>query len=242
MNISIVIPAYNEERRIAPSLKYIISYLKKHFDKYEIIIVDDGSNDRTHEIISRYKNNNVKILRNELNKGKGYSVRRGILTAQYPLVLFSDSDLATPIEELGDFTRYINNHNYDIVIASRNLKNSNIKNNQPLYRQVLGKIFPRIVNLVLLNGFKDTQCGFKLFKTDAAKKIAQLQTIERFSFDIEILFIAKKIGYRIKETPVVWMDKEGSTVNTFKDGFKMLIDLFRIQFNNFAGKYSMHID
>ncbi len=142
MNISIVIPAYNEERRIEPSLKYIISYLKKHFDKYEIIIVDDGSNDRTHEIISRYKNNNVKILRNELNKGKGYSVRRGILTAQYPLVLFSDSDLATPIEELGDFTRYINNHNYDVVIASRNLKNSNIKNNQPLYRQVLEKFSP----------------------------------------------------------------------------------------------------
>lgn len=242
MNISVVIPAYNEERRIEPSLKQIISYLSEHFDKYEIIIVDDGSDDKTYEMISRYKNENVKILKNEINKGKGYSVKKGILNAQYPLVLFSDSDLATPIEELEGFIGYITDHNYDIVIASRNLENSKIKNKQPLYRQIMGKVFPEIVGLILLKGFKDTQCGFKLFRTDVARKIVQLQTVEGFSFDVEILFIADKMGYRIKEAPVVWMDKDGSTVRTFKDGFKMLIDLFRIQFNSFAGKYSARSD
>jgi dolichyl-phosphate beta-glucosyltransferase len=163
------------------------------------------------------------------------------LNSSFPLVLFSDSDLATPIEELKGFTEYIINHNYDIVIASRNLKNSNIKNKQPLYRQIMGKVFPKIVNLILLRGFKDTQCGFKLFKTDVAKKIAQLQTIEGFSFDVEILFIANKMGYKIKEAPVVWIDKAGSTVRTFKDGIKMLIDLFKVKYNDILNRYFSNI-
>ena len=238
MNISVIIPAYNEEQRIGPSLKAIITYLNNHFDEYEVIIVDDGSNDKTNEIISMYKDNNLRIIRNEVNKGKGYSVKIGILNARYPLVLFTDSDLATPMEELNGFIGHIRN-DYDIVIASRNLKSSDTKNKQPLYRQIMGKTFPKIVNLILSGGFKDTQCGFKLFKTDIAKKICQLQTIERFSFDVEILFIAKKMGYRIKEASVVWIDKEGSTVRAFKDGFEMLIDLFKIQYNNLRGKYNI---
>ena len=233
MKITVVIPAYNEERRIEPSLTHIINYLENHFDEYEVIVVDDGSNDRTREIVSNYKNRGVRIITNNVNKGKGYSVKMGILNAQYPLVLFSDSDLATPIEELEGFIGFIDD-DFDIVIASRNLKNSDIRNKQPIYRQIMGKTFPKIVNKILLGGFKDTQCGFKLFKTDAAKKIVQLQTINGFSFDVEILFIARKLGYRIKEAPVVWIDKEGSTVRTFKDGFKMLMDIFKIKYNIFS--------
>jgi dolichyl-phosphate beta-glucosyltransferase len=242
MNISVVIPAYNEEKRLENSLKHIITYLKNNFNEYEIIVIDDCSADNTGKIASKYTNKNIKILRNETNRGKGYSVKRGILNAKYSQVLFSDSDLATPIETLEDFVGYMTDNDFDIVIASRNLKNSNIKNKQPLYRQIMGKIFPKIVSLILLKGFKDTQCGFKLFKTHIAKKIIQMQTIEGFSFDVEILFIANKIGCRIKEAPVVWIDKEGSTVRTFKDGFKMLIDLLKIRCNDILGKYSMDIN
>lgn len=237
MNISVVIPAYNEEYRIESSIVSIIKYLNANFNKYEIIIVDDCSSDITNEIVSRYTNENVRVLRNETNRGKGYSIKRGILNATYPMVLFSDSDLATPLEELKEFTEYITYHNYDIVIASRNLKESNIDVKQPCYRQILGKTFPKIVYFAFLKGFKDTQCGFKLFKTDIAKKIFQLQMIERFSFDVEVLLIAKKMGCLVKEAPVVWNDKAGSTVRTFKDGFQMLVDLLKIKYNDLMGKY-----
>ena len=199
-------------------------------------MVDDCSKDKTNEIVTKYRDSNLKVFRNIINKGKGYSTKRGILEAKYSLVLFTDSDLATPIKELKKFVDYIN-HGHDIIIASRNLKESDIRVEQPFYRQLMGKTFPLLVNLIALRGFKDTQCGFKLFKTDIAKKIVRLQTFERFSFDVELLFIAKKLGYKIKEAPVVWIDKEGSKVSPIKDSTKMLIDLFKIQYNNFLGKY-----
>ena len=236
MEISLIIPAYNEEKRIEKSLIEIIDYCKKNFEKYEIIVVDDCSKDKTNDIVTKYKDSNLKILKNVVNKGKGYSVKRGILEAKYPLVLFTDSDLATPIEELKKFIEYIG-QGYDIVIASRNLKESNIQVKQPKYRQIMGKTFPLLVNILALSEFKDTQCGFKLFKTDLAKKIVSLQTFERFSFDVEILFIAKKMGYKIREAPVNWIDKEGSTLNPINDTFKMFIDLFKIRYNQLSGKY-----
>ena len=237
LNISIVIPAYNEEDRINKTLNKIINYFNKNKYNYEIIVVDDGSTDNTVNVVKTIKNTKIIILQNNNNEGKGYSVRKGILKAKYPLVLFSDSDLATPIEELKKFIGYISN-GYDIVIASRNLKGSNIKVEQPIYRQLMGKTFPILVNLIALRGFKDTQCGFKLLKTDAAKKIVKFQTFKKFAFDVELLFIAKKLGYKIKETPVVWIDKKGSKVSPVKDSIKMLIDLFKIRYNDILGKYN----
>lgn len=233
--ISIVIPAYNEEKRIGKSIKQIVKYLDKKKYSYEVIVVDDGAIDNTIDVVKKAGNKYVRIIKNKKNMGKGYSVKTGILNAKYPLVLFSDSDLATPIEELDKFMEYIKN--YDIVIASRNLKESDIKVKQPFCRQLMGKTFPLLVNLIALGGFRDTQCGFKLFKTNAAKKIVSLQTFNRFSFDVEILFIAKKLGYKIKEAPVVWIDKEGSKVNPIKDSLEMLTDLFKIRLNNLLGKY-----
>lgn len=235
MDISVIIPAHNEEKRIEQTLKKIISYLKNHFDKYEIIVVDDFSRDNTNKIVSKYKKNNVRILRNQKNMGKGYSVKRGIENARYSLVLFSDSDLATPIEEIEKFIPHLKE--YDVLIASRNLKGSNIKIRQPFDRIFLGRIFRFFINLMLLKGFSDTQCGFKLFKTKAAKKIFSLQTLNGFSFDVEILLIAKKLGYKIKEIPVVWINKEGSTVKPLKDSFKMFFDLIKIRYNSLRGKY-----
>ncbi len=238
MAISVIIPAYNEAKRIEPTLVQIMHYLKTHGDAYEIIIVDDCSTDATQKIVSRYCNNHIRIVQNKINRGKGFSVKKGILYAKYPLILFSDSDLATPIEELKQLMVQINKGN-DIAIASRNLEGSMITQQQQFYRRILGKIFPFFVNIIALRGFKDTQCGFKLFRADVAKRIALLQTFERFSFDVEMLFIAQKLGCKIAEVPVTWQNKEGSTVNPVKDGFLMLIDLFRLRWNNILGKYTI---
>lgn len=237
MELSIVIPVYNEEKRIERSLVKILDYCKSKLEKYEVIIIDDGSKDKTNQVISLYKSDNVKVFKNSKNMGKGYSVKRGILEAKYPLVLFSDSDLSTPLSELKKFIEYINK-GYDIVIASRKLKGSFIKTKQPLYRQLMGKTFPFLVNLLVLNNIKDTQCGFKLFKTKAAKKIFELLTFDGWAFDVEVLFIATKSGYKIKELPVVWVDKPGSKVNPIKDAYCMFKDLFKIRYNNFMGVYT----
>jgi len=232
--ISIVVPSYNEEARLGESLEIMIDYLKKNFDRFEIIVVDDGSKDRTSDVGAHFSQ--VRILRNEPNRGKGYSVKRGILDSKYQIVLFSDSDLATPIEEVAKMIPFIQK-GYTVVIASRNLKDSNIVVKQPLYRQFLGKTFPLLVNLIAVGGIKDTQCGFKLFRTDAAKRIVKYQTFERFSFDVEILFIARKMGYRIKEVAVTWIDKAGSKVSPIKDGISMGKDLLRLRWNQLLGKY-----
>lgn len=212
-----------------------MNILKKKKYQYEIIVVDDGSTDSTIDVVNSIKNKKIKVLTNKKNMGKGYSVKKGILNAKYPLVLFSDSDLSTPIEELEKFLDHIDD--YDIVIASRNMRGSVIKVKQPFYRQWLGKTFPFLVNLIVLDGFNDTQCGFKLYKTDVAKKVVAFQRLHRWSFDVEVLYIAKKMGYKIKEAPVVWIDKKGSKVNPLADGIRMLFDMFRIIFNNLAGRY-----
>lgn len=238
MDISIVFPAYNEAKRIESTIVKVNSFLKKHFKEYEIIVVDDCSSDNTSTIVSRF--DHVRVLCNKKNMGKGYSVKKGIMNAKYSLVLFSDSDLATPIEELEKFLKYIDD-GYDIVIASRNLKGSDIKVKQPFYRQLMGKTFPFFVNLIAVGGFKDTQCGFKLFKTPAAKRIFSLQKLNGFSFDVEILFIAKKLGYKIKEAPVVWIDKAGSKVSPLKHSIKMFLDLFRIRLNSVFGRYRKNV-
>jgi dolichyl-phosphate beta-glucosyltransferase len=238
-SISIVIPAYNEEKRIEKSLIKIIRFCKKRFKRYEIIVVNDCSKDGTASILTRFGKDNVRLITNEVNMGKGYSVKRGILNARYPLVLFSDSDLATPIEELGKFINYMK-QGFDIVIASRNLRESNIITKQPIYRQLMGKTFPLLVNAITPIKFKDTQCGFKLFRTSLAKRIVKFQTFERFSFDVEILFIAKKLKARIKEAPVTWMDCAGSTVNPMKDSVAMMRDLLRLRINDCQGKYRVN--
>jgi glycosyltransferase involved in cell wall biosynthesis len=237
--ISIVIPAYNEEKRIEKSLQEIIKYCKNNFQKYEVIVVDDGSKDKTREIVRRYSEK-VKLVENGVNRGKGYSVRQGILQAQHGLILFSDSDLATPIKEVAKMIEEID-QGHDVVIASRNMKESDIQIKQPLYRQLLGKSFPLLVNMITLPGFKDTQCGFKLFKKEAGQKIVRLQTLERFSFDVEILFIAKKLGYKIKEVPVTWIDQPGSKVSVGRDSFKMLKDLVLIRNNFRKGRYKVRL-
>jgi dolichyl-phosphate beta-glucosyltransferase len=232
--LSLIIPVYNEEKRIGKTLIKVFDFFEKNNIEHEIILVDDCSGDNTLEIISKYKDR-ITVLKNDKNMGKGYSVRKGMLYAKGDLLLFSDADLSTPIEELDKFLKYIDE--FDVLIASRNMKESDIKIKQPFFRSALGKIFPFFVNLLLVKGIKDTQCGFKLFKKECAKKIFSKQRIDRWSFDVEILFIANKYGYKIKEIPVIWENDILSKVNSIFDPPKMLFELLRIKFNSLIGRY-----
>ncbi len=228
MQISIIIPAYNEEKRIKKTLEAILSYLQKKKYDYEIIVVNDGSTDKTKDVVLEFKNRKIKIIDNIENKGKGFSVKQGFLTATKEWVLFSDADLSTPIEELDTFFRY---KDYDVIIGSRNLPDSLIVVKQPFLRSTLGKMFPFFVRLLLLPEIKDSQCGFKLFKKEAAKKIVSMQTITGFCFDAEQLYIAKKMGYVIKEVPISWQNDERSKIKIVTDSINMFVDLVRIKLN-----------
>lgn len=232
MDLSIIIPAYNEEKRIEKTIQNIVSYLSKKFaDNYEIIIVDDRSKDKTVEIVKKLsrENEKIKIMVNEENYGKGYSVKKGMLNAQGKYLLFSDADLSTPIEELDKLLFWIEK-GYDIAIGSRSLKDSQVIVHQPFYREMMGKIFNKLVKIWCLSDFVDTQCGFKLFKKEVAKKIFTQTKINRFTFDVEILYLAKRNGLRIKEIPVRWINSPASRVNPIFDSLKMLIDLLQIRF------------
>ncbi len=236
MEVSIVIPAYNEGNRIGPSLKRVIEYSDKHFSDYEVIVVDDGSKDNTIDVVTKYRNPHLRLLKNGTNRGKGYSVRRGMLQAKMPYVLFSDSDLATPIEEIEKLAWFLDRE-YDIAFGSRNVRGSEIRIKQPWFRILVGRGFALLVNLIAVRGFRDTQCGFKVFKKRAAREIFRRCRLDRFSFDVEVLFIAKKRGYKVKEVPVVWIDKKGSKVDPVKDSLRMLRDILIIRLNSLKGIY-----
>ncbi len=231
VEISVVIPVYNEENRIVPTLKKIKDYLEKKSYPYEIIVVDDGSKDRTPEIIReiREKDNRVSLIRFLKNRGKGAVVKEGVLSAKGDYILFTDSDLSTPIEELDKLIFYIKEKGYDIAIGSRGLPESRILIPQPWYRRYIGRWFPFCVRLIIMRGIADTQCGFKLFKKDVGQRLFKLQKISGFSFDVEILYLARRFKYRVKEVPVTWINSPQSRVNLFSEPFKMLLSLFQIR-------------
>ncbi len=236
MYLSIVIPAYNEEKRIQRTLEKILHYCKKHTYSYEILVVNDSSTDKTKEVAQDIGNKHIRIIENAQNRGKGYSVKQGFLHACGEWILFTDADLSTPIDELELFFRYT--IDYPVVIGSRNLPMSRIVVKQPFLRSTLGKIFPFFVRCFLLPEITDSQCGFKLFRQDVAKRIAEKQRLDGFCFDTEQLFLAKKFEYTIKEVPISWANDERSKVCLFSDPLKMFLDVFRIRWNNFKGKYN----
>lgn len=229
--ISVVIPAYNEAERIDKTLSLIESFFQERNNLKEIIVVDDGSMDSTSEIVQERATGlpYLKLVRNSQNQGKGFSVREGILRASGDMVLFSDADLSTPIEELDKLLPWLDS-GYEIVIGSRGLKESDILVHQPFYREYMGKIFNLWVRLTAIRGIKDTQCGFKLFRGDVARDIFARQKTKGFGFDVEILYIAQKLGYRIKEVPIRWRNDARSRVNPILDSAKMFRDLLRVRF------------
>jgi dolichyl-phosphate beta-glucosyltransferase len=229
-SISIVIPAYNEEGRILPTLRMIDDYLRNKDRTYEIIVVDDASSDKTSEIVSAVaaEKGSIRLLLGSANRGKGFSVRRGILEASGDLILMSDADLSTPIEEVEKFFPWIE-RGYDVVIGSRALKESDIIQKQPWYRQLMGKVFNLLVRTIVRGGLHDTQCGFKMFRSRPAKKIFASLKTEGFAFDVEALLRAKKIGCRIKEVPVKWINSPQSKVRIVRDSLRMFLDLLCIR-------------
>jgi dolichyl-phosphate beta-glucosyltransferase len=231
MYLSVVIPAYNEEQRLKLSLDKMHAYLNSKAFQYEVIVVDDGSTDDTRQSAlesSLCLAGKLKLLKNGQNKGKGYSVKRGIIECKGDFILFSDADLSTPIQELEKLSQHIDS-GYDIAIGSRSIKGADVRVHQPIYRELMGRFFNLIVQATALKGIIDTQCGFKLFKGNIAKEIAGQMLIDGFSFDVEMLYIARQKGYTIKEVPVVWINSPVSRVSPFKDSLKMLQDVVSIK-------------
>ncbi|MGB2629643.1 MAG: dolichyl-phosphate beta-glucosyltransferase [Candidatus Omnitrophota bacterium] len=229
--LSVIIPAYNEEKRLKNTLEGVSGYLSTQKYDFEIIIVDDGSDDRTFKIAEDFTKNNpskITVLRNEKNRGKGYSVKKGVLASKGEFVLFSDADLSTPIKEIDKLLGFIDK-GYDIVIGSRSTAGSDVRIRQPLYRQMMGKTFNLFVKALLFKDFNDTQCGFKLFRGDVARTIARELEIDGFCFDVEVLYIAKKKGYKIEEVGVAWVNSPQSKVQIVNSSIGMFFDLFKIR-------------
>jgi dolichyl-phosphate beta-glucosyltransferase len=238
LHLSVVIPAYNEQERILPTLERVETFLKKQPYSSEIIVVDDCSTDQTREIVSKFiaGKKNCSLITNSKNAGKGAAVKAGMAAAKGTYRLFSDADLSTPIEDVQKLFPFLEN-GCDIVIGSRRVKSASVIKRQPIYREASGRVFSVLVRLLLLRGFLDTQCGFKLFTAKAAEAIFPKLTIDRFGFDVEILYIADVSGFRVKEAPVSWVDSPKSHVRLWRDASRMFLDLFRIRLNDLRGRY-----
>jgi dolichyl-phosphate beta-glucosyltransferase len=236
---SIIIPAFNESERISTTLERVLGYAAERRWNSEVIVVDDGSRDATTDIVREYmqKNPTVRLLQNPGNRGKGYSVRNGMLNAQGDVLLFSDADLSSPIEEAHRLFSAVAN-GADVAIGSRWLQTELQTRRQPLYRQFFGRIFNLALRLVLGLNFKDTQCGFKAFSRRSAEAIFPHQHIERWGFDPEILFLARRFGFKTVEVPVSWAHREGTRLSPFRDGIRMFGELLKIRWNALMGKYN----
>jgi glycosyltransferase involved in cell wall biosynthesis len=235
---SIVIPAYNEGARLGATLEKVMAYVHGQNWDAEVIVVNDGSGDNTAEIVRTVasKDPALRLLENPGNRGKGYSVRNGMLNARGRIVLFSDADLSSPIEEAPKLFQALSD-GADIAIGSRWLRAETQTQRQPLHRQLFGRIFNLVLRLTLGLQFKDTQCGFKAFKQPAVQAIFPLQKIERWGFDPEILFLARKFGFKTREISVAWGHSGGTRINPLVDGSRMVMEMLRIRWYDLTGKY-----
>jgi dolichyl-phosphate beta-glucosyltransferase len=229
VDVSIVIPAFNEAQRLGPTLVKINDYLSRNKRRAEIIVVDDGSTDNTGHVIAEHlASSGYSYFRNDRNRGKGYSVRRGMLAARGKVILFTDADLSTPIEEFDKLERALES-DFDIAIGSRAANGADVQVHQNLLRELMGHTFNRVARCLSFRGVRDSQCGFKAFTLSAAKDVFEDQTIDGFSFDAEIIYLAQQKGYRIAEVGVLWRNSSQSKVRMIHDPFAMLVDLFRIR-------------
>ena len=238
-SISVVIPAYNEEKRLSKTLDSILEYIAgREFSPVEILVVDDGSKDATAAIVERYGRDDgrIHLLSNPGNRGKGYSVRHGMLAAAGDWVLFTDADLSAPIEDLDRLLAAAKKWGAVIVIGSRAVDRTMVGIRQPLWREFSGRTFNLLMRLVTGLPYLDTQCGFKLYSRDAARAVFSRQKLDGFSFDVEDLVIAKQLGLRAMEVAVHWNNVEGTTVGALQ-GMKSFADLVRIRWNELAGRY-----
>lgn len=238
-SISIIVPAYNEEQRLPESIAKIDTYFASISSPYEIIIVNDGSTDSTAKLATEIASlhSYVRVIHLKKNRGKGYAVRIGTQEAKGQYILFSDADLSTPIFEVEKLLLYLGK-GYDIAIGSRKMPHSCIEVRQPWYRELMGNLLSIIVHLLVVPGFSDTQCGFKCLTQKSAKKIFREQKIDGFIFDVEVLYLAHKYGFSVKEVPVIWRDSPKTSVKLIRDSIKMLLGLLKIRYNDLKGIYS----
>lgn len=235
---SIVIPAYNESARIRVTIDRILAHIAQNRWDAEVLIVNDGSTDDTAEIVRQYvaASPAVHLIENPGNRGKGYSVRNGILRAQGRMILFSDADLSSPFEEAAKLFAALE-AGADVAIGSRWLRSELQTERQPLLRQLYGRLFNLLLRLILSLHYKDTQCGFKAFTDRAAHAIFPLQKIERWGFDPEILYLAHQFGFRVQEVPVKWAHREGTRLAPIRDGMRMGWEVLKIRWYALSGKY-----
>jgi glycosyltransferase involved in cell wall biosynthesis len=239
LDLSIVIPAYNEESRLPKTLACLFAYLQDRTYRAEVIVVDDGSSDRTSEIVIAYQQKypSLRLVSNRGNRGKGFSVRHGMAEARGEIALFTDADLSTPIEEADKLLAAVRDGGYDIAIGSRAMDRSLIEVHQSVVREQAGIFFNRMVRWIMGIQFSDTQCGFKAFFRERARIIFEQQRVERFGFDPEILFLAQRNGLRVAEVPVRWSHDSATKVNVAADGIRMFLELLWIRWNAMHGCY-----
>jgi glycosyltransferase involved in cell wall biosynthesis len=235
---SLVIPAYNESERITASLDKILAYIAQNNWDAEVLVVNDGSRDNTADVIRQYEQRSsiVRLLENPGNRGKGYSVRHGMLQARGDVLIFSDADLSSPIYESAKLIREIEK-GADVAFGSRWLEADTQTERQSILRQIAGRVYNLLLRAILGLNYKDTQCGLKAFTRDAAEKVFTRQKIERWGFDPELLFIAKKFGMKMVEVPVEWAHDDRSKINPVVDGFKMGMEMLKIRWNGITGRY-----
>ena len=236
-DLSVVIPSYNEELRLPGTLDRIATYLQTYSGAAEVLVVDDGSKDRTAAVAESYRGKipSLRVVSNKVNRGKGYSVRHGMQEARGKIALFTDADLSAPIEEAGKLIAALENN--DVAIGSRAMDRSLITVHESPFREFAGIIFNKIVRIILWLPFVDTQCGFKAFRRENCGVIFEQQRIERFGFDPELLYLARHHGLRTVEIPVRWGHSAATKVSMFRDSIQMFMDVFTVRWNALTGCY-----
>ena len=238
-DLSIIIPAYNEEALIVHTLDSLRSYMAVRPEQYEIVVVDDGSQDKTVTYIQQWQKNgdtDLHLLINQRNMGKGFSIRRGVMESCGQYVIFIDADLPYELSAIDDFLKALKN-GYDLAVGSRVLPGSEVRG-VPAYRYIAGQIFSLMVQTVLFSGLPDTQCGFKSFKSEAAREIFRRTSINGFGFDVEMLFVARKLKFAIQPVPVHMIEhRQRSRVRLVSDSLKMFSNLFMVRWMDWQGKY-----
>lgn len=228
IELSVVVPAYNEENRLAPGLRQALEYLARRGEPFELLVVDDGSRDGTIRVAESFASQGVRVVRHERNRGKGAAVRTGVLASRGRKVLISDADFSTPIEEVEKLERSLQDGT-PLVIGSRGLADSQVRQRQPFYREMMGRTFNRLIRLFGVRGIRDTQCGFKLARGEEGRRIASELKIEGFAWDVEMIWLARRRGYGIAEVGVVWVNSPDSRVDPIRSSFSMLRDVITMR-------------
>jgi dolichyl-phosphate beta-glucosyltransferase len=238
LSLSIIIPAFNEERRLGPSLDRVEAYVRRRRLSCEVLVVDDGSTDSTVKVALQRKRRfqGLRVLSQGVNRGKGAAVKAGVLDARAPRILFSDADLSTPIEDL-EVLEAAMEQGADLVLGSRALDRTRTTVRQPFYREAGGRLFNAMAQAFSVPGIQDTQCGFKLFTAELGRRIFRVQAVPRFGFDVELLFLARKAGYRISEVPVSWVNSPETKVRPIRDGGQAFLDIVLIRLYDWQGRY-----